>query len=553
MKKLCTLLVAGAIVLTGCSSGGSKTLTVGCEKLTGTFSPLYYSGTYDGYVVSLVYNKLLGRDVDNQIVPELAKELPTVSEDGKVITFKLRDDVKFSDGSVFDAKDVKMTMEIVSDSSYDGRYSAQVSNLVGYKEYNDGSATEISGIKLIDDYTVEFTFVEGYRTNKIDVGEFPGIISDEQFKDYKQGDTASVKKLNAEPIGTGAYTLKNWDVAAGAAFEKNKEHYIKKGYSVDKVVIKPVNMANDYEELKSGSVDYVPQQIEPKKVGPASQNKDLALAEYARPGYGYIEFNTGNGATQSKEVRHALSYAFDRKSFVDSFFYSEEMGKSIGILPNVPMNPISFASGDKMEAAATQFNYDMEKAKQILDSAGWTVGADGKRADANGNKLEIKILSIADHDILSNLVPMWQKDWGDQLGATVQVATLDFNTVLDKISKDSGVGEWNVFFLATTFTGDDPYEGYSSFHSSQAIEGGDNYGRLKDPALDSILEQARTEIDEEKAKELYIEVAKIMTDDNLILPIYQNTYFDMYNKKVKNVKVNSLYDWTKALKDITID
>ena len=98
MKKLFKVMAAAACALSLTACGGSSkksdTLVVGAEELTGTFSPLYYTGAYDGYVIDLVYNKLMEYDVDGNLQPSLA-EKTDVAKDGKTITFNLRKGVKF--------------------------------------------------------------------------------------------------------------------------------------------------------------------------------------------------------------------------------------------------------------------------------------------------------------------------------------------------------------------------------------------------------------------------------------------------------------------------
>ena len=135
---------ATKVVLAGCSAGGSgsgkeQTLTVGLfTEMNGDFSPMYYQTVNDHNVVNLVYQGLLAYDKDANLVPELAEELPTISDDGTTMTFKLKKGVKFSDGSKLTSKDVKETFSVMADPSYTGLYSSNVDFVKGYTEYHDG-------------------------------------------------------------------------------------------------------------------------------------------------------------------------------------------------------------------------------------------------------------------------------------------------------------------------------------------------------------------------------------------------------------------------------
>lgn len=608
MKKFLTVMAAAAcaVSLTACGSGGGSdnTLVVGAQELTGTFSPLYYSSAYDGYVVDLVYNKLLEYDVNNKLQPALAESYE-VSEDGLSLTFKLKKGVKFSNEEELQADDVEFTYKVLSDPSYTGRFGAACQHLVGYSEYSqqelvgqmsakeaevkaakkakDKNAEkaaqteydklkeqldsvkepEYPGIEVIDDYTIKFNFDE-LRNDNLGSLLSVGIVNKDQFKDYSYKNTKPVEKELKNPVGTGPYKLDKWSSGAGASLSKNEFYSAKQlgeGFAIENVIIKPVAMETEFEELKSGSIDYLAAQIEPKKIGPATNNEDLVVYPYARPGMGYITFNTAGGATADKAVRKALMYAFDRQKFVDSFYECEDCkgldeNVKIGYVPTTFQNPASplndVIQGNKKVDGLETYEYNMDKAKQLLDEAGWVVGADGKRSK-DGQPLTINIMSMKDHDILGQLVPMWKEAWETQLGATLNVAEMDFNAILEKVYSDEALDEWNVFFLATGFTSDGMSDIYTTFHSDYARENNDNYSRLKNPALDAAMESALTELDDSKVPAKWMEVAKIINDEAAVMPVYGNQYFDFYNKKVKNMKVNALYSWAKGLKDATIE
>lgn len=565
MKKLFKVMAAAACALSLTACGSSKkedTVVVGCEELTGTFSPVYYSSAYDGYVVDLVYNKLMEYDYDGNLQPALA-EKTDVAKDGKSITFHLRKGVKFSDDSPFTAKDVEFTYKVVTDPSYTGRYGQTTQYVKGsdnYRNKKNKKEPEFPGIQVIDDYTIKFEFTEARNDNLLTLMSI-GIISSNQFKDdYAYKNTKPLEKAMGTPIGTGPYVLKKWESGSGASFTKNENYWGDGFEGVNNIVIKPTKMETEYQELKSGNVDMLLGQIEPKKIGPASTNKDLAMNHYLRGGMGYIMYNTANGATSDVAVRQALTYAFDRQAFVDSYYECKDCkdldGVSIGYVPTTYNNPISklgkVIDGTEKVDGLDNYSYDIEKAKKLLDDAGWKVGSSGFR-EKDGQKLEIKILSIKDHDILSNLIPMWKKAWGSELKADVKVATVDFNTLLSKVYADKSLSEWNLFFMATSYTSDSMSDIYTTFNSAYAKENNDNYSRLKDTTLDKLMDEAIQEMDETKAINKWVDAQKRINEDAAVIPVYGNTYFDIYNTKIKNLKTSALYPWTKGLKDVTVE
>lgn len=625
MKKLLTVIAACACVvsLTACgsssSSSGNKdnTLVVGAEELTGAFSPLYYSTAYDGYVVDMVYNKLMEYDVNNTLQPGLAEGY-TVSEDGLSLTFNLKKGITFSDGSKFTSKDVETTYKIVADPSYTGRYGATDAHLLGYaiysqqelmgqlsdakdelkaakadvkkakkakdtaketaakdaektaqanvdaltKDYDSTKEPEFPGIEVIDDQTIKFNF-DSVRNDNITTLMNISVASSNQLKDYKYKNTKPAEEAMKTPIGTGPYVLDKWESGSGASFSKNKNYSAKQlgdGYKIENVIIKPVAMETEYEELKSGGIDYLAQQIEPKKIGPATNNEDLGVSPYARGGAGYIAYNTASGSTADKAVRQALTFAFDRQKFVDSYYECNDCKNigdvKIGYVPATYNNPLSQLNGvvtGKEELPGLEtYNYDIEKAKATLDGAGWVVGEDGKRSK-DGQPLEVKLLAIKDHDILNNLIPMWKKSWESELGVTFKVATVDFNTLIAKLYSDESLNEWNVFFMATSYTNDSMSEIYTAFASQYATANNDNYARLKDPQLDALMDAAMMEMDPTVAVEAWKAAQIQINEDCAYIPVYGNTHFDIYSSKLKDMKTSALFSWVKGLKNASID
>ena len=243
IKKAGALSLSLLLGLSGCASGtqsesNEKTLTVGTsQEMSGVFSPLYYLSGFDGDVINLIYQGMLKYDAKSELNPDLAKEMPTVSEDGKTVTFKLKKGVKFSDGTKFTSSDVKYTFTVLSDPSYTGYLSTVPSNIEGYEDYYSGDAKELTGIETPDDYTVVFHLSSPMIDAVSTLGTQP-ICSDEQFN-YEKGHTKKIEKKSGEPIGTGAYKLKSFDKSKGATFVKNDQFDFKDDeYDVDRIIIK---------------------------------------------------------------------------------------------------------------------------------------------------------------------------------------------------------------------------------------------------------------------------------------------------------------------------
>ncbi len=575
MKKslvllLCLVLVASAF-LAGCSpkeevaeettapaseatteaagAEPSGTLVVGITEASGNFNPLYYSSAYDGYVVDMIFEGLIQMNFDGEYEANAAESWE-YSEDGKSITFKLKQDRAFSDGTPLTAQDVVFTYQILADPSYTGRYGSAVKDFLGYDEYYAGETDVFQGVEAIDDFTVKFNFKEALRVNFANC-EYSIIPKHYYGKDFTVGNTAAVEAITTEAMGSGPYVISQFKEKELVYLERNPL-FVGEGYMIKEIILKFVDQTTDIVELTSGGVDLLAGQIDPKKISEA-RNGGFSINQYNRSGYGYIKTNNEAGPTADVKVRQALYYAFNVKEFVNSYYYDADTDQVLAVTQYHPFSQISWAIDDALLDSMIEYDFDLEKAKGLLDEAGWVVGADGFRAK-DGVTMELKIAAMPDHDILATLIPMWERDWGQGLGIKLTVAYLEFNTILDYViyNSDANVENWSLFFLATSITTPDPHTLYSSFHSDYIGSGMDNTSRYSNPEVDRLLDEGKAVMDIEEAKPIYAQVAKILNEEAVMMPVYANTYFDLYASKLVDFNTSSLYNWVYALKDAKI-
>ena len=574
MKKslvllLCLVMVASAFMV-GCSpkddtakdttkSSGettseakaepSGTLIVGITEASGNFNPHYYSSAYDGYVVDMVFDSLVKRNFDGEYEPSVADSWE-ISEDGKSITFKMKENYVFSDGQPLTANDVVFSYQVLADPSYTGRYSSTVKDMLGYDEYYAGETTEFKCVEAIDDYTVKFNFKEALRVN---FDNCTGAILPKHYygKDFKVGDTSSVEAITTEAMGSGPYVISQFKEKELVYLERNPL-YVTDGYMIKEIILKFVDQTTEIVELTSGGVDLLAGQIEPEKIAEA-RNNGFSINQYNRSGYGYVKLNCQAGPTADKKVRQALYYSFNVKEFVNSYYYDKDTDQVLAVTQYHPFSQISWAIDDTLLDSMIEYDFDLEKAKALLDEAGWKVGPSGFR-EKDGKVFEMKIAAMPDHDILATLIPMWERDWGQGLNVKLTVAYLEFNTILDYViyNSDANVDQWSLFFLATTITTPDPHTLYSSFHSDYIGSGKDNTSRYNNPEVDKLLDEGKAIMEIEDAKPVYQQLAKILNEDAVMIPVYANTYFDLYAPKLVDFKTSSLYGWVAALKDAKI-
>ncbi|NBG87446.1 ABC transporter substrate-binding protein [Isachenkonia alkalipeptolytica] len=523
------------------------TVMVGVTEISGNFNPAYYSSSYDGYVVDLTFQTLMNRDIDGNWVMEAADDWE-VNEEGDQITFYMNEDNYFSDGEQVTAHDVVWSYKLLSDPSYTGRYGSIADGLLGYDEYADGDTEDFPGVVAEDDFTVVFTFQEPLRTN---IANTTFHIMPEHYygEAMEYGDTEGVTELSTDPIGSGPYTLGDFAPEEYVYLERNLDYMYEDLFLIEEILLEATEMTTEMDDLLTGTVDLLAGQIDPDNIRDAEAAENINLNSYPRSGYGYVKTNNEFGPTAEKEVRQALYYSFNLEEFVSEYFdgYANTQYH--------PYSQESWAVTDEWVDSIAAYDFDMDRAKEILDDADWQVGDSGYR-EKDGEELELFILTMPEHDILETLVPMWERDWGGELDINLNISQQEFNSILDTIiyDSDANVEEWSMFFLATTITSYDPHgtvEG--SFHSRNIGSGQNNTSRYSNPELDEMMDDAERIMDQEEAIPAYQEIGEILTEDAAFMPVYANTYFDFYDEKIVDFETHGIYNWVAAMRHARIE
>ena len=186
----------------------TDTIIAGLTDPSGAFTPYFQQSGYDGNVSGLLYTPLIKVDDKGLPTPGLAEKWE-ISADNLTYTYHLRKDLKFSDGTPLTADDVAFTWTILYDKSYDGDSAVTTLNVKGGDAYKAGTATSVSGIKVIDPQTISVTLEKPNASALTVLGS--DVLSKAYYgKDYKQGQLDYMKKLSGSPLGTGPYKLEKF-------------------------------------------------------------------------------------------------------------------------------------------------------------------------------------------------------------------------------------------------------------------------------------------------------------------------------------------------------
>lgn len=511
-------------------SNHENTLIVGSPELSGNFLPVYYTTAYDAQVTLLIFDGLLKTDEKGVFVPRVAAALPVITENGTVYTVKLKPGIKFHSGKELTADDVVFTYTLLADPSYDGRFTSFVQDMVGYDEYSTGKIKTFAGVKKIDNLTIQFRFTEPLFSNIATLGA--GLLNSE-FYAFPQGDITPLKKKMTELDGVGPYKLKKYLPKQSIELIRN-EQYWDGTPNIENIIIKMVSSITDVQELVSGTIDLLPNIIEPEKLMTANKTGFIERNQYLRHGYGYLMLNSSAEPTSDKRVRQALIYGLNRAAINQIYF------KELATLVHAPVSKAFWTYNDELEQKMVVYDYNPEKAAELLDEAGWIL-QDGKRMK-DGKAFVLDWTATKDLPFVDIMSPIVIDNY-NKLGIEVRIQQIDFTSLIEKVYNErEGFHMFNMALSESKVPAP-----FNVWHSRLNVKGGNNTGQFVNAKVDNILDRMKRALDPEDFKALWQEFILLTNDEVPLIPLYTNIYTDLYNRRLKNLNTSSLYTWYDAI------
>ena len=532
------LLATLALSLAGCGGGsstsGSSTsssniLKYGLSGIEGNFSPFISSNTYDTYVCSLIFEPLVTVDASGEYVPYLADW--ELSDDKLTYTFTLKDGIKFSDGTDMTAEDVAYSYSVPAEEDYAG------------PRLNVANA--IADIKVVDDKTVAFTMASASPAN---IQNFTyGIMSKEY---YAHSSFEELNELNQKPMGSGKFVLQDGGYASKQYVKlKTNENYWDSDAKpkIDGVYMLEVADDTVLSSLESGEIDMCMPAAKAENVESIESMSNAHLVSYLGNGYTFMCFNTTRPTLAQTEVRQALMYALDRKSFLKAEYGSDDL-VSLGM---APISPVSWAypGNDALNA----YDYDLDKAAKMLDDAGWKdTDGDGIR-DKDGTPLHLNWLVYTDSTWPGTLSSMAYDSW-HKIGVDLEITQMDFNTV-SSMTMDAEPGEkdFDIYTMGFSLSADpDPTGGL--YDADAYVAGGFNASGFRDEKSQELIAEGLAEFDQDKRAEIYKEWA---IRQNELVPTaiiaYRSEIWGIADRVHGLDDLNSYQDFTSFISDVTLD
>ncbi|MPQ43715.1 ABC transporter substrate-binding protein [Clostridium tarantellae] len=507
------------------------TLVIGIDAPEEVFNPLYAESAYDVYVKNSLFEGMITVDGEGKPVPELAENYE-ISEDGLTYTFKLKEGLKFSDGSPLTTEDVAFTLTVLADPNYDGVMDiVNATPIKGAKAYKEGKASEIEGIKVVDDKNISITLDKPTASAIYDFGV--GILSKAYYgKEYKQGNVDYIKTLHTKPMGAGSYKFVSSKAGQEVVLEAN-ENYFQGKPKIPNLIYKVTSADTRMQMLQTGEIDMDMITVNKDNVDKLATAGFLDMHIFPTNGYGYIGMNHKDKKYMDPKVRQALTYGLNRKEITDAVFtgYADVI--------NVPQSKVSWA----YESGKNTYDYNAEKAEELLDEAGWVKGSDGIR-EKDGEKFTIKFTASTPNEVNEAIIPIAQANF-EQIGIKFEAEQMDFNAVRQKVEK----GEADMYFMAWGLTADpDPTNVFGT-------KGAQNRNGYSNTKVDELMEKGLRETDMNKRKEIYKELYTILNEDLPYIFLYQRRDMWAVNSRVKGFdnEITPYKDFTDSLWKLTLE
>ena len=524
--------------------GTLKYALVAASPFSGIFIDELASNNTDSTIASQVDQSMFEYD-ENRKLTNTGLASIELDVEGKTATITLNaKDYKWSDGQPFTIDDYIFAIEAIGNKDYTGsRYNDRYTNIVGMKDFHEGKSDKISGVEKVDDYTVKLHFEKMLPSMQLAGGAIPAytmpkhIFKDIPVKEWEQSEYVRGNKV----VGLGAFTIES--VVAGESVTlKANEYYYKGRPKLDKVVMQVVAPNAIVSEMKAGNYDIATM--------PSAQYesfKDLTNVTYVStfaPSYEYIAFHLGkfdkatgknvtdpNAKMSDVKLRQAMGYALDIDAAGESLYNGLNYGTNSIILPFFK---------DVYNPEQEGFAYNPEKAKQLLDEAGYKdVDGDGIRENKDGSKLQINFAARTRDDANESLIQQYLL-WWKEIGLDVQLytgRTIESNNFYEKIQADDPEidvfsGGWGV--------GYDPNPA-NLFGETAKF----NFSRyVNEKGTELIKKISSTEaFDEAKNVEFYKEWQAYAKDQAFLIPTLVGDSVTAVNKRVK------YYDTSIATKD----
>lgn len=522
-KKLTSIMgiaLAGAMALTGCGNGSSSTnetssptteassgaeASSGGEKIVRTVSggepgslhPALAQGTHESVILDHVYEGLMKRNENSEIVPGMAESY-TMSDDGLTYTFKIREDAKWSNGEPVTAKDFEVAWKYALAPETASDYAYQLYYIEGGQAYNEGTGSvDAVAIKAVDEKTLEVKLAAP-------TAYFLELCA---FYTYYPVNAKLQEEMGAEWshdgstfVSNGPFVVTAWNHDESVEVVKNEQYYNKDAVKLDGITFYISEDQNtEWQMYQNGEID-LNYNLPTDVLGQLIAENNAELQTQAELSTYFYRFNTTVKPFNNAKVRKALTMAVDRQLLIDEVTQG-------GQFPAYAMVPegVADATGDFRVNGGDYFKEDVEEAKKLL--------AEGL-AEEGMDSLQFTILynTSEGHKKIAEAI---QQMWNENLGVSVTLENTEFQVKLERehtldyeVSRAGWIGDYvdpNTFLDMFTSWSSQNDTGWTSAD------------------YDKLITDAAAEFDVAKRMEYLHDAEDMLMEEMPILPLYYYT------------------------------
>jgi peptide/nickel transport system substrate-binding protein len=419
-----------------------------------------------------------------------------VAEDGLTYTFKLREGVLFHDGKEFTSADVKYT--------YDYYRNPDNASTI------QGDFLGIDTIETPDDYTVVLNMAEVNAASLSNWAQTP-IVQSEYHAEVGE------EVYRTAPIGTGAFKLKDWNAAEFTELEAFADHF--RGQSKIAIIRQDVVPEPSVRmlALQTGDAHSAtwPLLVE-DSIELESDSENFVVYRTLANSVKHFPLNTSLPQLAEKQVRQAMMHALDRQRIIDDLW---DGAAQVAHSNLAPKNAFYYKSDTK------QYEYDLEKAKAMLDEAGWVEGSDGIR-EKDGVKLAFTCTTITGDQARRPIAELAQQMLA-QVGVDMQLAEAPVASILEGMTN----GTMDASLFNWTYGSTPEPDPFATLHST----GGNNFCQFKNDTMDDLIERGVALVDPEERRAIYHQIQDLFVEEVPALYLQFDEWMNVFSTQVQGL------------------
>ena len=484
-------------------------------------NPMIQPRTPDSNVQCLIFGFLVMPDENLNYVGDLAESWDITNE-GTVYTFKLRNDIKWHDGEAFNADDVIFTLTALAHPNYHGGNDGRVMSIVGASEYQAGTADSVSGLKKIDDYTVEITLAQPNAAFMANM--YTAMLPEHILGEVDPGEWGN-HDFNRAPVGNGKYKFVEWKPGQYITLERNEEYYGTKP-AIKNVTVQFGADTTLVAALMNGEVDVL-YNLPASEIENGEAMPNSSVYTYEQMTVSYIGLNQLVPALSDRNVREALAHAIDKQTLVDTCF-----GEGLAFVCEdvFPSNHWSHSEN------VTVYEYNPELSKKLLEESGYTMGSNGYY-EKDGQVLHLTFdmaSSSADSKAMAALLQQFFK----AVGVSMEVIEQDFSTLAftkllpGNATEETTAEDFQMYTLGFGVEADP--EEYNDYFSTSTGAGSWNFIHYSNAKVDELFDNQLLMADPAERAAAFNEIAELISQDIPWIPLFNKAGVTGLSSKVQN-------------------